>query len=46
MIDLLRQFANTYKEWHYLAVGFSYGVLAGYILRGLVIRTVSDPYEL
>jgi len=46
MIALLREFANTYREWHYLAVGFSYGMLAGYILRGLVIRTVSDPYEL
>jgi len=45
MIRCLREFADTYREWHYLAVGFSYGVLAGYILRGVVHRLVSHTHE-
>jgi hypothetical protein len=27
--DALDEFANTYREWHYLAGGFTLGVLAG-----------------
>jgi len=45
MIDLLKQFANTYKECHYLAVGFAYGMLTGYIMRGVVHRLVSHMHE-
>jgi hypothetical protein len=35
MIDLLAQFANTYREWHYLSVGIMAGFLAGYMTREL-----------
>jgi len=30
--DALSEFANTYREWHYLAGGFALGVVAGIVI--------------
>lgn len=35
--DMIREFANTYKEWHYLAGGFALGWTLG-ILVGLKLQ--------
>jgi hypothetical protein len=40
MIDLLGEFINNFKEWHYLAVGLSLGALLGYISRDLLAYLV------
>lgn len=31
----LRQFVNTFKEWHYLVAGFSIGAIAGWVAGSL-----------
>lgn len=33
--NAIEQFANTYKEWHYLVGGFSMGFLVGTVLMAV-----------
>jgi uncharacterized membrane-anchored protein YhcB (DUF1043 family) len=34
--DLINQFANTFQEWHYLAVGLAVGFSVGFVVRAFL----------
>lgn len=39
------EFANTFKEWHYLAGGFAAGVVAGVALMAYVVLVLADHLQ-
>lgn len=40
---VVEEFASTYREWHYLAGGFSAGFATGVFVAARYLRGTNDP---
>lgn len=38
--NALEEFANEWREWHYLTAGLAVGALLGYVLADVLHRTL------